>query len=213
MASTLIHLTVANELNKKLGKDKAKFLIGSIAPDLSKLVGENKIRSHFLVNDYDSIPDLDKFLNKYNYFLNDDFVLGYYVHLYTDYLWFKIFLPNIYNEDKHLIKKLNGDVVKCNGNMLSMYIYNDYTNMNSVLIDKYNLDLSLFYMPLPEFRCLIDEIPMDQLKLILDKTVSIINDVKNRKEYTFDEEMMDSFIKFSVDIIENNLKDLRIIRD
>ena len=211
MASSLIHLVVANELNKKLNKDKTKFLIGSIAPDLSKLVGEDKTRSHFLVNDSDCIPDLDKFLNKYNYFLNDDFVLGYYVHLYTDYLWFKVFLPNIYNEDKHLIKKLNGDVVKCNGNMLSMYIYNDYTNMNSVLIDKYNLDLKIFYMPLPEFRCLIDEIPMDKINLIVDKAGIIVENAKKYKEFTFNMENVKNFVSLCVDIISSNLIELDVL--
>ena len=137
MASSMIHLTIANELNKKLNRDKSKLLIGSIAPDLSKLVGDDKTRSHFLIDGTEDLPDLDKFLKKYGYFLNDDFVLGYYIHLYTDYLWFKYFLPELCDDDTHLIKKLNGEIVKCNGNMAAMYIYNDYTNINNDLIDIY----------------------------------------------------------------------------
>ena len=39
MASALIHIAVANEINKKLNKDKSKLLIGSRAPDISKIVG------------------------------------------------------------------------------------------------------------------------------------------------------------------------------
>ena len=66
MASAIIHIAVANEVNKKLKRDSSKLLIGSIAPDLSKLVGQNKIASHFLDNETD-IPNIDLFLNKYNF--------------------------------------------------------------------------------------------------------------------------------------------------
>lgn len=30
--------------------------------------------------------------------MNFDFVLGYYIHLYTDYLWFKYFMTEIEKE-------------------------------------------------------------------------------------------------------------------
>ena len=211
MASSMIHLTVANQLNKKLGKDKYKFLIGSIAPDVSKLVGEDKTRSHFLEPNSDSIPDLKKFLNKYNYFLNDDFILGYYVHLFTDYLWFKYFISEIYDEEKNLIRKLNGEVVNCHGKMAEMYIYNDYTNLNSELIDKYDLELKIFYQPLPEIRNLMDEIPMDKLNLIIDKAGTIIENAKVNKSYTFDMESIERFISECVQLIEANLKELNIL--
>ena len=116
MASSLIHIAVTNELNKKLNKNKEKLFIGTIAPDISKLVGENKMRSHFL-DQNDSIPNLEKFLDKYKENLNDDFVLGYYIHLYTDFLWFKYFISEVY--DKDIIRKLDGTEVKCNGKNLA----------------------------------------------------------------------------------------------
>ena len=47
MASTMIHIVVANEINKKLKRDSSKLLIGTIAPDISKNIGENKVKSHF----------------------------------------------------------------------------------------------------------------------------------------------------------------------
>ena len=46
MASSMIHIAVAHELNKKLKIDKQKLLIGTIAPDISKLIGENKVREN-----------------------------------------------------------------------------------------------------------------------------------------------------------------------
>ena len=47
MASSVIHICVANEINKVLKKDNRKLLIGTIAPDISKLIGESKYYSHF----------------------------------------------------------------------------------------------------------------------------------------------------------------------
>ena len=89
MASSVIHICIANEINKTINRDSKKLLIGTIAPDISKLLGETKFYSHFLDNVNNNIPNINKFLEKYSNYLNDDFVLGYYIHLYTDYLWFK----------------------------------------------------------------------------------------------------------------------------
>ena len=135
MASSVIHIVVANEINKKLQKDASKLLIGTIAPDISKEVNETKKNSHFL--DDHNIPNLDKFLLKYQKNLSDDFVLGYYIHLYVDYLWFKYFLTEVY--DERILKKLDGSIVKCDEKTLFTYIYNDYTNLNIQLIKKMNM--------------------------------------------------------------------------
>ena len=99
MASSVIHICIANEINKELKRDNNKILIGAIAPDISKLLGETKFYSHFLDTPTNSIPNMNKFLDKYKNNLNDDFVLGYYIHLYTDYLWFKYFIPNIFKDN------------------------------------------------------------------------------------------------------------------
>ena len=76
MASSVIHICVANEINKVLKRNDRKLLIGTIAPDISKLIGESKYYSHFLDDIDNNIPNLEKFLNKYKYYLDDDFVLG-----------------------------------------------------------------------------------------------------------------------------------------
>ena len=80
MASSMIHIAVAHELNKKLMRDEQKLLIGTIAPDISKLIGKTKKDSHFL-NEEENIPDLYKFLTKYKNNLSDDVVMRYYIHI------------------------------------------------------------------------------------------------------------------------------------
>ena len=208
MASSIIHIAVASELNKKLNRDRSKLLIGTIAPDISKLVGESKKFSHFTIQSDENIPDLDKFLKKYKNRLNDDFVLGYYIHLYTDYLWFKYFLPDVYDNSKHLVTKLDGTIVKCNGLMIEQYIYNDYTNITRDVIDNYDLDLKIFFNEIPKLENIIEEIPMDKIDLIVNKAGEIIENAKERKEFVFNMDNIYNFISLSVELISSEIDKL-----
>lgn len=208
MASSMIHIAVANELNKNLKRDSQRLLVGSIAPDISKLVGENKVRSHFLDDENNDIPNIDKFLIKYRNHLNDDFVLGYYIHLLTDYLWVKYFMTEI--SDDNYITKLDGTKIKLSGKMLLLYIYNDYTNLSIKLIDKYNLDLKIFYNELPNFNNIIEEIPMDKISLIVNKAGEIIANTKENKDMTFNINNINKFIDTSVKLIQSELEKEKI---
>ena len=211
MASSMIHIAVASEINKKINRDKSKLFIGTIAPDISKLIGQTKVESHFLDNSKTDLPNLGRFLAKYIGNLNDDFVLGYYIHLYTDYLWFKYFIPEIYNSDKHLITKLDGSIFECHGGMVSQYIYNDYTNLNINLIDDYDLDLKIFYNDIPIIDNIIDEIPMDKLDIIVNKAAEIIENTRVRKDLVFNMEDVHKFIEYSSDIILSDIENRNIL--
>ena len=208
MASSMIHIAVANEINKILNRNNKKLLIGSIAPDIAKLIGMNKKDSHFQDKD-DTLPCLDEFLKKYKKDLNDDFVLGYYIHLYTDYLWFKYFEPDFYKNG--VIHKLDGTIENIPPEKKMEYFYNDYTNLNIKLIDEYNLDLSIFYEELPTFNNIIKEIPMNKIQIIIDQAGIIIENTKESKSYVFDMDVVNKFIKTSVYYILSNLKDIRAI--
>lgn len=199
MASSVIHMTIAHKINEELKKDKYKILIGSIAPDISKLIGRTKEESHFLDDVKNDIPNMERFLKKYQKYLDDDFVLGYYIHLYTDYLWFKYFIPEIKEND--FIKKLDQTVVKVTPKTITKYIYNDYTNLNEQLIDKYNLELDVFYNEIPPIANIIKEIPMDKLNIIVDKAGVIISNSRINKEYVFNLENIDKFIETSTQLI------------
>ena len=209
MASAIIHMAVANQINKIINKDNNKILIGSIAPDISKHLGETKYYTHFLDDVENDVPNIDKFLNKYKDKLDDDFVIGYYIHLYTDYLWFKYFIPEICDND--LITKLDGTVVKCNGRMALQYIYNDYTNLNSTLLDMYDLPLNIFYEEIPKIDQIIEEAPVDKLNLIVDKTGVIIENSKVKKDLVFNVDNIKSFVDTSVDLTMAKLKELEVV--
>ncbi len=208
MSSTLIHMAVANEINKVLKRNNDILLIGSIAPDISKQIGETKVKSHFLDSDGNDIPNIERFIYKYRDKMYDDFVLGYFIHLYTDYLWFKYFIPEIY--DKNMITKLDGTQVKCTGNMLGIYIYSDYTNLNTKLLDEYDMNLRIFYCDIPNIPNIISEIPMEKLQIIINKASTIIENSKVRKDYIFNIENIKRFISTSTTIILAKIKELNI---
>lgn len=206
MASSVIHICIANEINKVLKRDDRKLLIGTIAPDISKLIGESKYYSHFLDDIDNNIPNLEKFLNKYKCYLDDDFVLGYYIHLYTDYLWFKYFIKKVIMGN--YIKELDGNLVKYTKKSFLYYVYNDYSNLNIQLINKYNFPLKIFYEEIPDIKNIINEIPMDKLNLIVDKVGVLIEDASNGKKYLFD---IDDIVNFIDDCKVIILKELENI--
>src|SRR5699024_9539631 len=102
---------------------------------------------------------------------------GYYIHLFTDYLWYKYFFNAISNfEDS--IKLLNGDKLKCSKDELRKLIYNDYSNLNILIIDEYNLDLALFYEKLEIPKLDFKEIALDKLQILVDQMGIIIENSK-----------------------------------
>ncbi len=197
MASSVIHMCVAKKINEKLKLPLNMILLGSIAPDISKHMGETKTRSHFLTDG--ETVDIPRFLEKYQSQLNHPFMMGYFIHLYTDFLWDKYFISEIVENDT--ITLLNGDKVSTDLELYHKLIYHDYTNLNILLLDEYGLDLSLFYEEavLPELE--MDEIPVEKLSVLIDYTGVIIENTKKKKDYTFNLEQIKAFIETSSDLI------------
>lgn len=208
MASSMIHIALAHEINKKLKRAESSLFIGTIAPDIAKLINQDKIKSHFADKDQ-NIPNLEKFLNKYQKNLNDDFVLGYYIHLYVDYLWFKYFIPEIDNHQ--MIKTLDGKIIEYDEELLWKYIYNDYTDLNIKLIDYYDLDLKIFYNDLPNLEPIIEEIPISKLSVVVDQMGLIVKNSNLHKDYIIDITQINQFIKISMEIIYSNLIELGVV--
>ncbi len=202
MASAIIHLAVAKTLEKYFNIENPRdYYLGSIAPDISKQIGENKQKSHFLINSRDDIPNIELFINKYPNFKNNSFDLGYFIHLYTDKVWFSRFISQIYSGN--YIKLLDGTVITTTPEELQNIIYQDYTNLNIKLLDEYKMDLSLFYEDFIKPNTKLDEIPTDKLNILIDKMGLIIENSKEEKPYTFDTFLILDFIdKVSQEILE-----------
>ncbi len=204
MASAIIHLCIAKELNKHLHMNERLLFLGSIAPDISKQLGESKEISHFLnpAND-DDIPQIDKFLEKYRYELNRPFEMGYFIHLLTDKYWFRDY---IYQYVDRYTRENNKR--KLTASALRNIIYNDYTNLNTILIDKYELSLDIFSNPMELPTSKITEIPVDKLGVLLDKMSYIIEESHEDKNFIFDTNDIEKFINDTVKYI---IKDLQML--
>lgn len=205
MASAIIHLAVAKELDKKLNiRNKYDYYLGSIAPDISKQIGRSKYESHFLKNSYqDNVPNMELFVSRYPNFIETEFDLGYYIHLYTDKLWIENFLKNIICNNT--LKLLDGTIINTTEEEIKSIIYSDYTNLNISIIDEYNLDLSLFYEDFKIPKTKIKEIPIENLDILINKMGIIIENSKDEKKYTIDIELIKNFITSTCDKIIEEL--------
>ena len=182
MASAIIHLCIAKEVNKVLGMDDKLLFLGTIAPDLSKEIGQSKEISHFLDHsNEDDIPNIDRFLNKYEEELRNPFEMGYFIHLLTDKYWFRDYVYKYI--ERYSIESGRKDLTY---SALKQLIYDDYTNINIDLIDKYGLSLELFYDKINYPTSKITEIPMDKLPIIVEKMGLIIEESKEEKTFIFD---------------------------
>lgn len=205
MASAVIHLAVAKELEKYFKiENKKDYYLGSIAPDISKQINEPKEKSHFLYNTKTDIPNIELFTNKYTDFKNNDFNLGYFIHLYTDKIWFDEFLEKLVYSNS--IKLLDGTIIRIKEEEIGKLIYKDYTNLNIQLIDEYQIDLSLFYEDFQIPNTNLDEIPIDKLNILIDQMGIIIENSKQEKNYIFDIVLIKAFINSCVNEILNELK-------
>ena len=64
MASAVIHIAVAKEINKDLKMKEKELFLGTIAPDISKQLGESKVKSHFLPDVQSNLTILDNFFRQ-----------------------------------------------------------------------------------------------------------------------------------------------------
>lgn len=206
MASAIMHICVAKKVNEYLNMDEKMLYLGTIAPDISKQIGESKNKSHFLKDE--DIPDVNMFYNKYKDYLNNPFEMGYYIHLLTDYYWFKEFIPK---RIKNIKLKMNNQELKLKPGDIGKIIYSDYTNLNINLIDHYDLTLKLFYEELEYPRTRINEIPINKLKVIVDQMGLIVKNSTGNKTIMMEPDDIYAFLDETSEIIIETIKEERSV--
>lgn len=205
MASAVIHLAVAKVLEPYLNiTNKKDYYLGSIAPDIAKQIGMTKQQSHFLYEEKKDVPNIKMFTDKYPNFYKNDFDLGYYIHLFTDKLWFDKFLFNLVQSNS--VRLMDGTIMNIEPKQLENLIYRDYTNLNIKVIEEYDLELSLFYEEFQIPKTTINEIPVEKLNILLDKMSIIIENSKKEKNYIFDIYLIKEFIEETKKRILEELK-------
>ena len=206
MASAIMHLCIAKEVNKYLHMDERALLLGSIAPDLSKELGETKEISHFLdQSSEDDLPNIDHFLRKYRQDLHNPFTMGYLIHLLSDKYWFRDYINTYISRYTH-----DKDKKTLTYSALRSVIYNDYTNINIDLIEHYNLSLDIFFNEYSLPQSNITEIPINKLPVLIDKLSLIIKESTTEKTFVFNTNDIIEFISASVKYIIKDIQMLRI---
>lgn len=247
MPSFTIHTIAGKELIKKINltrNDKITFLISNLLPDARSIkinpnwseqerrknIQLEKRKTHFRTNTTDVLeyPNINIFLNKYeNEIKNNIATLGYFFHLYTDYYYFKFFLPryikfydtnmNITNirKDNAYIEKINSNKIVETKDFWSKYsfnsVYHEYSKMNNYIMDKYHLRVSCDelreFIKTNKIDPQIEEIDSSNtIQVInkLDKLLNVSNENKNTNFNIFKLNDIDKLIEEIVESFINN---------
>lgn len=129
-----MHYIIAKEILKEESFDKNLFVLGNLAPDAHDGTLRGNSCAHFrkiISNDYDIYPNIDlgRFKEQYINDKVDDFTIGYYCHLISDYTWVKSIYP----------KYLEFTMETEKNNIQRQSISNDFTILNSILSAYYNI--------------------------------------------------------------------------
>ena len=194
MASVIIHLAVAKKVNEVLKRKQNELFLGAMAPDAAKLVGSSRRISHFITDPNSDTPELNIFLDRYKDDLDDTFVLGYFIHLVTDVLWFDEFLVNFVNDNTITTK--TGEKLQLDDKDVLDIIYNDFTSMNQEVEKYYDLNLEDFYKleSLPKSK--IKEFPETYFYEVINK-IKFINERKSNYSYLFNINQVVPFIEYA----------------
>ena len=190
-------------------------------------IQKEKDITHFRDMENDNLcvkaPNVEKFICKYNNLLKVDISsLGYLFHLYTDKMFFgDLFNQNfvcldingnntVYTDEAVLIKDIKNNKVYDISEVFSfdsdVSIYQDYTKMNKILLDKYNIVFD--YKKLIDFAKSfnnpgIEEVDYNNIFNVLNETENFIEasyNIQGLSLCVFDYVTVDRFIG---DVVDN----------
>lgn len=202
MPNWKIHLEVGKRVANNIKfneKDYEFFMLGNILPDINnRYIVENikKQISHKVTHfDYNNKTH-ENFFNIYKEKISEPIVLGYYVHLFTDYIWNNDFYTSIVGTE---FEKLDKDTLR-------ELKQSDFRNYNNLYVDNQltinNLDESI------EKIKIINEVNLNK-----DDLIDTINYLKGKifydTEYSFySEEYLNNLLEYTIKTITNELNNI-----
>lgn len=135
MPSIASHFACAKIISKELKIEDDDFFRGNILPDV--IASDN---SHYKVQgSYYCVPDINTFLKEKKD--NNSLTIGYLCHLLLDKYFLEIYVPKYIKNYKSI------DL------FTPKEIYNDYTDLNKLLVDYFKLDLKYINSIMSQFSC------------------------------------------------------------
>ena len=174
MTNWKIHLEIAKKINKKLkydGECLELFLLGNVLPDINNGYVVKDISKRISHTNTHFKNDIDKtyinFYNEYKSYFNNPLIVGYFVHLYTDYHWTKDY--------RNKINKISGYDNYTKEERMSLK-HNDFKAYNNKFINN--------VLNLKNYDLLIDNIDLIKEVSIIKNDLILVNDfLNNQTEY------------------------------
>jgi hypothetical protein len=216
---------------KTLGNETDSVKVKAIRDKFYKQIQHEKAATHFRrredFNKNVELPYLEDFSSRYGHLFDDPTVLGYYYHLYVD----KYFFSTVFDEtfecldsngnktdlsaDTRTYKILkNGKIVTPDVFWSHAGIYDDYTKMNKILLEKYGVtfDEGELRKVLPFFiNPGIEEVDYANIEVVFRETNGYIAESKAALDTSlnvFDQDKVVSFINDVSTKFENDNPDL-----
>lgn len=168
MPGIVAHMAVAKLVGDSLQLNSNAFFRGNILPDI--LNGDSNVTHHKIQGKLYLVPDLNYWKNTLD--LSEEEQLGYFVHLLLDWHFLEEYVP---------IK------VKNKNAFIDRSMYSDYDNLNSKLIERFNLNRERIKQILD-----ISKEDIDSKKLLYNQ--SCLENEKEGETENLDEEDFSSFL-------------------
>ncbi len=188
-------MAVAKQVKDKFNiKNEKDYYLGSIAPDVAKQIGMSKDETHFRING--KYYDLELFKKNYPTYLTTDFLIGYYVHLFTDQIWLDEVESKLIKNNS--VKLLDGTIVEMEDEEIHKLIYNDYSTLNEEVIDLYDLHLDILYgdYVIPDIK--MKEFPVEKLDILTSVMGNFVFNNDEHVKYLFDIDHISNFIDICI---------------
>ena len=201
MPTWAIHLATAKKVSEKINADKNIFTFGNILPDIPNEYVVKEIthhvshpRTHFevdvlIVEHIEKRYDLKNFAEKYKSKFSNPLMLGYYVHLLTDYFWNdKTYGEHgIYDEEKNRIGLIlnNGERILCSKERARQIKTHDFRVFSKYIYDHHLADKPEYQKEILEYLKEIDWMTLE--KSDIEKTIEYISDRYTGKAQVLEE--------------------------
>lgn len=137
MPNIMIHEEVGHYLSKKINKNSYNFFLGLLAPDSPNTYGFGKKEDRWLAHqrrkDYNEWRNsLKEFYEKEKNNYDEDFLLGYYIHILTDIVYDDFLYLKVREEilkDNHTLEESH-DIMR---NDMDKYYFKEIEDIKAIL--------------------------------------------------------------------------------
>ena len=207
MPTWAMHLLTSKKVSKKINIDSNLFAFGNVLPDIPNgFVVENirnyipHSKSHFetevlVLEHIEKRYDLRTFAEKYKTKFSNPLMLGYYIHLLTDYYWnAKTYDEHgIYNQEKKRVGLIlnDGKRIMCSKETARQTKTADFALFSNYIYENKLVDELKFNPKIEKYLKDIDWLKLDEDEIMM--TINYIMDRYTGKEKILKDEDKDKF--------------------